>query len=178
MCGALIATISAEDGESAKKEVSIANNTLSVYVDILPGVCPRVFNINGQGLLPIAVLGTNDFDTSTIDPSTINLMRDGSAGKIAPFRWHYEDVASPSVSENESCQCHMAGADGHDDLILEFDIYKLVKLLDLQKFAGNNVVLNFTGTLQENASVQSSSLEGSDCISVSDVSQFIDHRSG
>jgi len=175
--GALIAAIAAEDGkclacgESIQGEATITNYTLSAYADILPGVCPKAFNITGQGLLPIAVLGTNDFDVSTIDPSTINLMREGSAGKIALFRWHYGDVAGPSVrDEKEPCRCQIAGADGYTDLILEFDIYMIVKLLDLQKIAGENIVLNLTGDLRGNANTQGSSFGGSDCISLSGVS--------
>lgn len=172
--GALIAPISAEDGkcptcgESLQKEVPIANSDLSAYVDILPGVCPNVYSFNGQGLLAVAVLGTKDFDVRAIDPSTISLTREGSSGEVAPFRWHYGDVTAPFVRDgNELCGCRVTEADGRDDLILEFDIYNMIKLLDFQKMAGKNAVLKLTGHLQGKDTAVGSSFEGSDCINVS-----------
>jgi len=110
--GALVSAISAEDREC--------------YVDIMPGFCPGVLNITDQGFLPVAILGTQEFNVSTINPSTISLMREGFTGIIEPFRWNYNDVATPPISDgSESCHCYMAEADGYGDLVLEFDIYKM-----------------------------------------------------
>jgi hypothetical protein len=146
--GALVSAISAEDREC--------------YVDIMPGVCPGVLNITEQGLLPIAILGTQDFNVTIIDPSTVRLMREGSTGIIQPFRWNVSDMATaPLIDSGESCNCYVAVADGYGDLILEFDIYELVQLLELQSLSGDNVVLNLTGTAQNNSTV-----EGSDCLNV------------
>ena len=46
---------------------------VSVYVDIKPGGCPTPVNVGSKGVLPVAVLGTGDFDVSTIDPQSITL---------------------------------------------------------------------------------------------------------
>lgn len=146
--GALVSAISAEDREC--------------YVDIIPGICPGVLNITEQGLLPVAILGTQDFNATLIDPSTVCLMREGSTGKIQPFRWNVSDMATaPSSDDRESCNCYVAVADGYEDLILEFDIYELVQLLELQSLSGDSIALNLTGTAQNNIFV-----EGSDCLSV------------
>jgi hypothetical protein len=44
--------------------------------------------------MPVAVLGTEDFDVTAIDVSTIQLNREGfeEAG-VVPIRWCYGDVA-------------------------------------------------------------------------------------
>lgn len=168
--GAIIATTYAEDskcltcGEKAQKDDAATSLTSNIYLDILPGVCPKVINITSQGLLPVAVLGTSDFKVSSIDSNTTNLMREGSTAKIAPFRWHIEDVAAPYVRDkNELCNCQISAPDGNADLILEFDIYKMIKILDLQKDAGQIVFLNLTGN------TQGGTIEGSDCIKLLNI---------
>jgi hypothetical protein len=53
-----------------------------VELDIKPGSCPNAFNVNrynwgmtpgSGGVLPVAVLGSDTFDASTVDPSTVLL---------------------------------------------------------------------------------------------------------
>jgi len=168
---ALISAISAEDDECLTCGADVKENVSTedhIFIDILPGICPKVLNVSEQGLLPIAVLGSKDFDSSKMDPNTINLTREGSAGRSGAFRWHYEDVSAPNVSEKgDPCPCYKAQADGYNDLILEFDIYRMAKLLELQGLAGKNISLNLTGSLQGNAG--GSLLEGSGCINVSGI---------
>jgi uncharacterized delta-60 repeat protein len=43
-----------------------------VDVDIKPGGYPNCFNINGHGVIPVAVLGSPSFDPTLIDPSTVD----------------------------------------------------------------------------------------------------------
>jgi hypothetical protein len=155
-------------GEGLQKDNIITGSALGVNVDILPGICPNSLNITGQGLLPIAVLGTNDFDVNIINPSTISLTRAGSAGKISAFRWHYGDIAAPFAHNIDvPCQCQLTGPDGYTDLILEFDTYMMAKFLDLPIAGETNIAINLTGNLQGSASSLGSQFEGSDCISVS-----------
>jgi Tol biopolymer transport system component len=40
---------------------------ITVNIDIKPGSDPNCFNINGHGVIPVAILGSDAFDVSTID---------------------------------------------------------------------------------------------------------------
>ena len=131
---------------------------LSAYVDIKPGSCPNPLNVNSGGVLPVAVLGTEDFDVADIDVSTIRLTRAGSAGGVAPVRWSYEDVATP-YTETDACGCHELTGDGYTDLTLKFDRQELVEVLELTDEAGATITLTVTGALQDGTAI-----EGSDCI--------------
>ena len=58
-------------------------------VDIKPQSCPNPLNVKKKGVLPIAILGTEDFDVTEIDPASVELEY------ISPLRWALEDVATP-----------------------------------------------------------------------------------
>ncbi|MFC1675564.1 LamG-like jellyroll fold domain-containing protein [Planctomycetota bacterium] len=62
---------------------------LQVVVDIKPGGCPNPLNVKSRGILPVAILGSADFDINEIDPTSIQL-----AG-VRPLRSSYEDVTGP-----------------------------------------------------------------------------------
>ena len=68
----------------------IAQVEVAVPVDIKPQSCPNPLNCKTQGLLPVAILGTADFDVTTLDVFSIQL-----AG-VAPLRSALEDVATPT----------------------------------------------------------------------------------
>ena len=107
---------------------------IEVPVDIKPMSSPNPLNVNSKGVLPVAILGTEDFDVTQIDPATILL--EG----IAPLRWALEDVGSPDDP--------LAGPDGFVDLTLKFATQEIVPVLgDVND--GDNVVLNLTGNLKE-----------------------------
>lgn len=57
-----------------------------VSVDIKPGSCPNSINLASRGVVPVAVLTTDDFDALTIAPDTVMF-----AG-ASPLRWAMEDV--------------------------------------------------------------------------------------
>ncbi len=59
---------------------------LDVAIDIKPGSYPNSINLGSQGVVPVAVLTTAEFDASTVDPATVVF-----AG-AAPLRWAMEDV--------------------------------------------------------------------------------------
>lgn len=131
--------------------------TFEVAVDIKPGSCPNPLNPASRGLLPVAVLGAEDFDVSSIDAASIRL--EG----IAPIRSHYEDVATPAPDGNE-CDCSSEGPDGRLDLTLKFKtqqvVEELVNLLG-EVASGDELVLTLTATLADGTLV-----EGSDCVVV------------
>lgn len=71
-------------------------------------------------MLPVAILGTEDFDVNDIDPTTILLTRKGyEEPGVSPLRWAYEDAATPF--DGELCDCHDLNGDGYLDFTLKFD---------------------------------------------------------
>ena len=116
-----------------------------VPVDIKPGSCPNPLNTLSRGVLPIAILGTKDFDIRTIDPTSIKL--EGAA----PLRWNREDVGTPYTpftGKDSADDCTRAGSDGRLDLTLKFDTQDLVRALGTV-IDGQAVVLELTGRLQD-----------------------------
>jgi DNA-binding beta-propeller fold protein YncE len=126
-----------------------------VDIDIKPRSCPNPLNVKSKGVLPVAILGSEDFDASDIDPASIRL-----AG-VGAIRSSLEDVTGPVVDGNE-CACTTAGPDGNMDLTLKFRTPEIaVALLDgvgeLTK--GEQLVLTLMGTLMDGTPI-----EGSDCV--------------
>jgi len=119
---------------------------IEVAVDIKPTSCPNPLNVKDKGVLPVAILGTADFDVTTIDPDSIILNLESSTEPgIAPLRWSYEDVATPYLADDGGC--HTLGTDGYMDLVLKFDTPSVVAL-DLSQHADRDTVtLQITGTL-------------------------------
>jgi hypothetical protein len=107
-----------------------------VPVDIKPESCPNPLNVKSKGVLPVAILGTEDFDVTEVDPATV--MLEG----VAPLRWDWEDVATPSESE----ECTTAGPDGYLDLTLKFDNQEVAAALGAVG-DGDVLVLRLTGNL-------------------------------
>jgi hypothetical protein len=116
-------------------------------LDIKPGSCPNSFNNNGQGngVLPVALVGLDDFDVSMVDTATLLLSRaDGVGGSVAPLMGPpgpgivMEDTATPF--DGELCDCHEAYGDGIMDLNLKFRSSMMTDVLELGDLAGNDVV--------------------------------------
>ena len=42
-------------------------------IDIKPGSDPNPINPGSNGLIPVAILSSEDFDATTVDPATIEL---------------------------------------------------------------------------------------------------------
>jgi len=86
----------------------------TVQIDIKPGSSPNSINLGDQGLLPVAILGSMDFDVGEINPETveiggITLAKRGSA-KAPKLAFSYEDVNS----------------DGYLDMMTFFEVQTLV----------------------------------------------------
>ncbi|MFC1799582.1 FlgD immunoglobulin-like domain containing protein [Candidatus Eisenbacteria bacterium] len=94
---------------------------IAVDLDIKPTSCPNPLNTKSNGVLPIAILGTDDFDVSTIDPATVTL--EG----VPALRWAYEDVATPFGGD--LCDCHELGPDGYMDMTFKFETQAIVTAL-------------------------------------------------
>ncbi len=135
---------------------------IEVPIDIKPGSCPNPLNLKSKGVLPVAIAGTEDFDVTDIDPTTVQLTREGVEGGVSPLRWSLEDVATPF--EGELCDCHELTSDGLMDLSLKFDTQELVTALSLGDVEGETIPLILTGKLYEEAGGRD--ITGSDCIRI------------
>ena len=89
---------------------------LSVSIDIKPGSYPNSINLKSKGNVPVAVLTTDVFDATTVDPASVVF-----AG-ASPLRWAYEDV----------------DGDGDIDLLFHFDTQEL-------NLDGNSTEASLTG---------------------------------
>jgi len=126
-----------------------------VPLDIKPGSCPNPLNLYSRGVLPVAVLGTEDFDVNTIDLATVRL--EG----VPPVRSHYEDVATPPADGNE-CNCSEEGPDGYTDVVLHFRTQQVAEKIinaipDITK--GDLLELKLTGKLMDGTLI-----EAVDCV--------------
>jgi hypothetical protein len=67
-------------------EIFLALRITEVTIDIKPGSFPNSINLNSKGVVPVAVLTTEGFHASTVDPGTVKF-----AG-ASPVKWKMEDV--------------------------------------------------------------------------------------
>jgi hypothetical protein len=141
---------------------------IPVFVDIKPQSCPNPINLKSKGVLPVAVLGTEELDVSDIMPWLLRLSREGVEDEegnpilVAPLRWASEDVATPF--EGELCDCHELGADGYVDRTLKFDTAEVVEKLKLAEVAGETVRLTLTGFLWGDPPELGPPIRGEDCV--------------
>lgn len=125
---------------------------IMVDFDIHPTSWPNPLNVDLNGVTPVAILGTADFDVTSIDPSSVLL--EG----VPPLRWAYEDVTTP-VSDG-TCNATTLGADGFMDLTLKYKTQELVAALgDVND--GDEMVLTVTGLLTDGLA-----FEGDDCVRI------------
>ena len=59
---------------------------IEVEIDIKPGSYPNSINPKSKGNVPVAILTTDDFDASDVDPTTIVFL------DAAPIQWAMDDV--------------------------------------------------------------------------------------
>jgi subtilisin-like proprotein convertase family protein len=103
---------------------------IELSLDIKPGSCPNSFNARNFGVLPTAILGTQDFDVSQVDVSTLVISRaDGVGGSAGAIRTDVEDVGTPF--EGELCDCHEIEGDGFLDLTIKFGSQEVAEALEL-----------------------------------------------
>ena len=60
---------------------TVAPLVLEVEIDIKPGSFPNSINPNAGGVIPVAILTTDIFDASTVNPETVALEGAGARGK-------------------------------------------------------------------------------------------------
>lgn len=115
--------------DSAAMDNLVLSLGIEVPLDIKPGSCPNPFNIKSKGVLPAAVLGTEEFDVSDIDLASLELVG------VSPLRISREDVGTPvePFTGKAGCDvCSDEGADGFDDLVLKFDRQELLAAIEAE----------------------------------------------
>lgn len=67
---------------------------IDVMIDIKPGSDPNCFNNNGSGVIPVAVLGSADFDVLQVDTASVRLasLQIKAVGKSNKLLASYEDA--------------------------------------------------------------------------------------
>lgn len=78
------------------------SNCVSVNIDVKPSTNQTVINLNAKGVIPVAILSTNTFNASNVNPLTVRFGRTGT--EASPRHWSLQDV----------------NGDGLPDLVLQF----------------------------------------------------------
>jgi hypothetical protein len=134
-------------------------------LDVKPGSCPNSFNRESNGVLPVALVGTDEYDVMDVNLASVLLVRaDGIGGGVAPHEGPpgphsvYEDVATPFIGE--MCECIEAEGDGIIDLSMKFKSRDVVNVLELDDLLpGDLVELVLIGEFMDGTP-----FEASDCI--------------
>jgi len=106
-------------------ECGCAPPVIQVTIDIKPGSYPNSINLGAKGVVPVAVLTTDEFDAGTVDPASVVFAGAG------PVHWALEDV----------------DGDGDVDLVLHF------KMQGLDLDAGNTEA-TLTGSTGDGQEIQ------------------------
>ena len=124
---------------------------LEVPVDLKPGSCPNPTNIDKKGVITVAVMGTDTFDATQIDPATVKF------SGASPLRWSIEDAGMPYMpfmGKQDAYDCleypedEFGYYDGYPDYVFKFDQQEVVAMLgDVQD--GDVLVVNLIGNLRE-----------------------------
>ncbi|MGA1842926.1 MAG: hypothetical protein ACMUIU_20105 [bacterium] len=81
--------------------------TVDVDIDIKPGSYPNSINLGSNGKVPVAILGSADFDATTVDPYSVTL-----AGAEVVLKGKAQTPMASVEDVNE---------DGFDDLVVHVD---------------------------------------------------------
>jgi len=104
---------------------------IAVDIDIKPGSDPNCFNNDGNGVIPVAILGSASFDATQVDPLTLSL--DGQSVKT-------KGNGAPQASVED------VNNDGFDDLV--------VKIIDTDgTYTVGTVTATLTGQLFDGVSI-------------------------
>jgi hypothetical protein len=153
--------------------IRFANGPKSVPVDVKPRACPNHLNVDSYGVLHVAILGTSDFDVTTIDPKTVTmggvsvLSKEQNplmtkkkiklvASKLRHQGWFLEDVGTPCEpfdGKTDPQQCNNLGPDGNLDLVLHFDTKAIADSLgDVED--GEPITLQLRGQLLDGTEIK------------------------
>ena len=83
------------------RDALVAIAASEVLIDIKPGSWPNSINTRNKGVIPVAILGSSDFDATQVDVTTVEFGPDGAA---PVHDGHVDDVNN----------------DGHPDFVVHF----------------------------------------------------------
>ena len=86
LTGAVFQPVDIVHGAAAGRSAA----AITVKIDIKPGDEPTSIDPNSAGMLPVAVLTTDEFDASSVDPASVRFGATGT--EAAPFRSALDDV--------------------------------------------------------------------------------------
>lgn len=129
-----------------------------MVTDIKPGSCPNPLNVKSKGVLPVAIVGTEDFDVTTVDPETVEL--EG----VAAHEWEIKDATNPPADDELCFEAIDEDGDGipdnideYDDLVLYFYTQAVVEALgDVED--GKELTLTLTGNLTSDTPIEGEDL--------------------
>ena len=115
--------------EEVRTDVNFGNfQGVAVALDIKPQSCRNPVKFKATGTLPVAILGTENFNVEDIDMSTVEV-----AG-VSPLRWRMEDVAAPFyplIGRRDAFDCTTDGPDGFRDVVMHFSMKEIRAALQL-----------------------------------------------
>jgi hypothetical protein len=101
--------------------------TVEVAIDIKPGSDPNSINLSSAGVIPVAILSSDTFDATTVDPDTVSFAgaRVKMVGKSGKYLAHEEDVNGDGLVD---LMCQVVTADfmieeGESVAVLEAETY-------------------------------------------------------
>ena len=126
---------------AASLEIKFAASEIEVAVDIKPRSCPNLLDVKNRGVLKVAILGSETFDVTSVDPHSVQI--DGAS----PFNWKLKDAATPydaDTMQGDCRDCTRKGRDGFLDLVLMFKNKDIAKVIGPAEH-GDCLVLTLTG---------------------------------
>jgi hypothetical protein len=140
----------------------VRGSPIGVEIDIKPGSCPNLLDMSSEprdaiskkdGVLPVAVLGSETLDVTEIDLVSLHLE------DVAPLSCDVRDVATPA-GDGEDCVWPTPRRDGWDDLLLYFRRTEVADSLG-PAHDGDILELTLTGLLNDGTPVR-----GTDCVTI------------
>lgn len=112
--------------------------TIDVTIDIKPsnGDDPNSINLCSNGVVPVAVFGSEDFDVTEIDTTTLSLA--GSGVKVV------------GKKDKQLCSYEYVNSDSHTDLVCHFI------MIDLASEDGTTTSVNLIGNLLDGSEISGS----------------------
>jgi hypothetical protein len=113
--------------------ISTVKTVIHVPIDIKPGDSPNCINNNGHGVIPVAILGSADFDVTQIDPATVQM----------------EGLSIKTTGKRNKLLAHIADVnnDGFKDLMFQIEDRK-------GAFTEGSSLATVTGTLLDGTSFE------------------------
>jgi YVTN family beta-propeller protein len=113
-----------------KDELPMPESAIVVKIDVKPGSDPNCFNINGHGVVPVAILGTADFDVSNINATTLS----------------FNGLKVRVRGKGPLCSTEDVNEDGHFDLVCQFED-------DPDNWMVGNAMAGLTGVLADETTI-------------------------